>query len=647
MLFIFQGRLCPLARALAGLACLAPVTIHAQQLAANTQAVPSLAPVTVTATLREEDPRTAPASVTVIDREELEKRNPTDLLDAVRGEPGVTLSPRQVGGRKTISLRGMEGKHVLTLIDGRRISPTDDVVGHSDYQYGWVPMSAIERIEIIRGPMSTLYGSEALGGVVNLITREPTDHWEGEASLTGSTNLGGESATGGSAAVYAAGMVGERIGLRINAAHAETPDVADADDSRYSEIEGSKIDTAGLGLSFKINANNTLRADYQQGREKRHYDDVARSGAEYKNRYTLVRKHGGVSWHADYDRWQGVLRAYGSSIDITNSRSNGQSATRPQYLEDKVLDGHVSTTLGLHTLTAGGEMRRETLENDGLIGGKDHADHKAIFLQDEIALTQSLTLTGGVRYDHHSQFGTEYSPRAYLVWEAGNGLVIKGGYGHAFKAPTLKQVSPNYVGAEGPHTFMGNGDIKPESMDSFELSADWAFDNLDLRAGIFHSEVRDLITYRLLQQIGPRRIYQYDNVDKARISGIEAGYSWSFAPGWSWATDITALRTRDRSTGDELSYRPKLSLTSRLDWTGPNGWSARLGLERVGSQHADDSRLPGYNLWNASVSKAFGERYTVQLAFENIGNVRLADVSQDFGYAERGRMVSLNLRARF
>jgi outer membrane receptor for ferrienterochelin and colicins len=184
-------------------------------------------------------------------------------------------------------------------------------------------------------------------------------------------------------------------------------------------------------------------------------------------------------------------------------------------------------------------------------------------------------------------------------------------------------------------------------MDSFELSADWAFDNLDLRAGIFHSEVRDLITYRLLQQIGPRRIYQYDNVDKARISGIEAGYSWSFAPGWSWATDITALRTRDRSTGDELSYRPKLSLTSRLDWTGPNGWSARLGLERVGSQHADDSRLPGYNLWNASVSKAFGERYTVQLAFENIGNVRLADVSQDFGYAERGRMVSLNLRARF
>ncbi|MDQ1260010.1 MAG: outer rane receptor for ferrienterochelin and colicin, partial [Pseudomonadota bacterium] len=122
---------------------------------AQAQTLPS---VTVTATLSEQDARTAPASVTVIDREELDARNATDLLDAVRGEPGITLTPRQVGGRKTIALRGLEGKHTLTLIDGRRITASDDVVGHSDYQFGWLPMSAIERIEVIRGPMSSLYG---------------------------------------------------------------------------------------------------------------------------------------------------------------------------------------------------------------------------------------------------------------------------------------------------------------------------------------------------------------------------------------------------------------------------------------------------------------------------------------------------------
>ena len=115
--------------------------------------------VTVTATMTEQDARTAPASVTVISAEELAEKNAGDLLDAVRGAPGITLQGRQVGGRKTLALRGLEGKHTLTLIDGRRISASDDVIGHSDYQYGWLPMSAIERIEVIRGPMSALYGS--------------------------------------------------------------------------------------------------------------------------------------------------------------------------------------------------------------------------------------------------------------------------------------------------------------------------------------------------------------------------------------------------------------------------------------------------------------------------------------------------------
>ena len=143
--------------------------------------------VTVTATGHEEDALTAPASVTVIDREHIQNRASDDLLDAVQDTPGLSLSPRQAGGlsprqaggRKTFSLRGMNDAHTLMLVDGRRISATDDVVGHSDYQYGWVPMSAVERVEVIRGPLSALYGSEALGGVVNVITRWPTDKWEG------------------------------------------------------------------------------------------------------------------------------------------------------------------------------------------------------------------------------------------------------------------------------------------------------------------------------------------------------------------------------------------------------------------------------------------------------------------------------------
>ena len=210
-------------------------------------------------------------------------------------------------------------------------------------------------------------------------------------------------------------------------------------------------------------------------------------------------------------------------------------------------------------------------------------------MQDEIALTHTLMLTAGLRADNHQLFGSELSPRAYLVWEASPALVVKGGFGHAFKAPTLKQISPNYVGAEGPHTFAGNADVKPESSNSFEIGADWQVaPNWSLRATAFNTEVKDLITYRLLRTEGVRRFYQYDNVDAARIRGLEAGVVWDVTRQWSWSNDITLLNTRDKTTGKRLADRPSSSLTSRLEWKDATGWSARVGAEFIGSQTATD-----------------------------------------------------------
>lgn len=335
----------------------------------ETSATPQLAPVTVTATMNEHEVRTAPASVTVIPRAELEVRNPDNLLDAVRGEPGVTLSPASLGGRKTISIRGMEGRHVLTMIDGQRISATDDAVGHSDYQYSWLPMSAVERVEIIRGPMSTLYGSEALGGVVNLITRRPTDHWEGSVSLKGTMPLGGSNTDpGGSASFYAAGPAGERLSLRAYGVLDSQASVANPDDKRVSEIEGSTNQMGGLGATLKLTTEQNLDFNFRQGHEERFYD--ALSGAkEYENRYEIDRTQADIAWRGDFGAWRGQLRVYQSEIDIRNSRSNGVKSLSANLLRDRVIDGNASTTFGSHTLTAGSEWREEYMKTVTLQGG--------------------------------------------------------------------------------------------------------------------------------------------------------------------------------------------------------------------------------------------------------------------------------------
>ena len=525
--------------------------------------------------------------------------------------------------------------------------------GHSDYQYGWLPMAAVERVEIIRGPLSALYGSEALGGVINLITKKPKDRWMASIGLSGATGLDSDTAADAlRTSVYAAGPLGEQFNLAINAEKSYQGSTVLPEDRAQSEIEGNRTRSLGLTASWQPVAGHEVEFGVQDGLEKRDSDDINRTPTYYHNRYELDRTQKHASWNADWGNgWRSQLRAYRSDISIRNFRNNGVAATRPQDMRDSVVDGHASTRWGSHQITVGGEWRKEELVNAGLKNGQDEATHKALFVQDEFALGQNLMATLGLRGDHHEIFGSEVSPRAYLVWEASPNLVVKGGYGHAFKAPTLKQISPNYVGAEGPHSFLGNGNIQPETSNAFELGANWqAAQQLALRATVFHTEVKQLITYRLLQKIGPRSIYQYDNVDAARIQGLEAGFTWDITPRLQWNNDATWLHTRDKTTGQQLNDRPRVAWNSTLVWQVQQ-WRTQLGAETTGKQQSASGKLPAYTLWNASVGRAWklgGERQLhLSTGIQNLGNVRMQEESPNFGWAEQGRRFFVNARMDF
>ncbi|MQU03899.1 TonB-dependent receptor plug domain-containing protein [Pseudomonas sp. FSL R10-2245] len=157
--------------------------------------VVELASTVVSATSTERTLKDAPASVAVITGEALSKRPVRNLEDALRGSEGLQFNG--VGmSRRGVSIRGMSSEHTLVLIDGKRISPSSGAIAHSDFDLGWIPVEAIERIEVVRGPMSSLYGSEALGGVVNVITRKATDTWLGSGFVDGGVRedgLGGQT----------------------------------------------------------------------------------------------------------------------------------------------------------------------------------------------------------------------------------------------------------------------------------------------------------------------------------------------------------------------------------------------------------------------------------------------------------------------
>ena len=153
-----------------------------------------------------------------------------------------------------------------------------------------------------------------------------------------------------------------------------------------------------------------------------------------------------------------------------------------------------------------------------------------------------------------------------------------------------------------------------------------------------------------VQQVGTRRTYLYDNVDAARIQGLEAGFTWAITDALRWSMDATLLRTRDKATGERLSDRPDTSVASRLAWRVA-GWDAQLGAEYTGRQTSSGQRLPAYTLWNASVGRAWAlgahQRLNLRAGLENLGDLRLAEKSPAFGYAEQGRRVFVSARLDF
>ena len=623
-----------------------PALTLACLMASMAQAAPvtELNPLVVTASRSEHSLADAPASVSVITAEQIKARGAGNLLEALRGVPGLSLNGRQVGGRKTLSIRGAEDRHTLVLIDGRRISSTDDTIGHSDYQYGWVAMEQIERIEVVRGPMSALYGSEAVGGVINIITRKGGQQWHGGASVRG--ELGeGPAGDGHQMSASASGPLGEWFDLALGVEDRRRAPTPRPENKATSDIEGQDRQSGNLRLGFTPGEGQRLQLDMLRSEEtRRRHEQNTRLPARpyYLDTYDLQRRQDALTWQADWSLLRSELRYSEAEFEVNNKRSNNIAPTRPQRLEDRVWDGNLAFALGdSHSLTLGAERREEFLENAGLTGGSDSALHKALYVQDEIALADDWALTLGTRLDHHAIFGSESSPRAYLVWRASPELTIKGGYGEAFRAPTLKQISPNYVGAEGPHTFLGNADIQPETSRSWEIGADWRDEQSAYTATLFRSEIKDLIYYNLLRRVGPRSIYQYDNISEARIDGLEVALRRALGGGFSLASSMTWLDARDRDSDDKLTGRPEFSATPSLAWQ-QGAWGAELEWQYIGQQTLQNAagqlkRAPAYSLVNLSGSYRVDEHLTLRAGLNNAGDLRLEDKSELFGYVEDGR----------
>lgn len=630
-----------------------PISAHAQSEEGST----ALEPIVVTATSSERFLRDAPASVTVVTGEELRERPVRDLAEAIDGTPGVQLTGIGLG-RRGISIRGMLPEQTLVLVDGMRINNSASAVAHSDFELGWVPTEAIERIEVVRGPMSSLYGSEALGGVVNVITRRATDEWRSSFSTYGvltEHGLGGERYN---VSGYAGGpIIPGVLGLNLWGQFQGRSELTSADDERVSSMSDEKAFTGNATLTWTPDAQQRIDLSYGAGYEERWTDleGAGRFPTFYRSDDEIWRQRVSLAHEGNWDWGTSRMRIYSTTLERENARSDGAPPSGPQTFIDTGGDGQVSfSPLENHKITTGGEIRQERLEDPTVNhAGEAEQMHYAGFVQDEIALGGPFELVVGSRFDNHEQFGWHTSPRAYLLYHFNEALTFKGGAGAGFKAPTLKQLSPEYeaIAGGGRFTIAGNPDLEPETNLSYEAGFEYRQGIWSAHATAFHNDVKNLIQAICVERCtgAPGATWTYENVDEARIRGVEIGGGVELPWNMRFEANYTYLDPVDKTTGERLPDRSRHAANATLKWSPLENLTTSLRVNYVGEQKTttESGEQPDYALLSIYGDYALSEQASLQFGIENITDVRLADDTDDYSFADEGRRYFLGLRTKF
>jgi len=566
----------------------------------------ALGDVVVSASGFEQKITEAPASISVISREELQQKSFSNLAEALEDVEGIDV--RQGTGKTgglNISIRGMPSEYTLILIDGRRQNAAGNVTpnGFGETSTSFMPpLSAIERIEVIRGPMSTLYGSDAMGGVINIITRKVGKEWAGSLTLDHTYQENRDFGDASKASLYASGpLVDGLLGLQLRGSlyDRSASDLSFDNDTTVSRrgaspVEGRNSNVGGR-LTFTPHEDHDFALDIERGRQVYNNDNcqlgsldgtntgntapttgcgpTAPRASGYKDELRFEREQYALSHSArlGFGTWDSSLthsttETFGRTIPGRNAGGDiGQplpsapwaivGADRELKTSNLVLDSKLVAPLGESHITSIGGQWWEAEMTDSLAQKDYEQSMWALFAEDEWRLRDDLALTLGVRYDDHETFGGHVSPRAYLVWNTTDHWTLKGGVSRGYKTPDLNDLHDgiNGITAQGRAVTVGNPDLKPETSTSTEIGA--YFDSLSgfkANATLFHNKFKDKIA------AGPNIVDHplclgnqavngsanpgcapLVNVDEAVTQGLELASSWQFAPGWTLSGNYT------------------------------------------------------------------------------------------------------------
>ncbi|PWC17752.1 TonB-dependent siderophore receptor [Brenneria corticis] len=596
--------------------------------------------------------------VSIITSEDIRKSPPVnDLSDIIRKMPGVNLtgnsSTGQRGNNRQIDIRGMGPENTLILIDGKPVTARNSVRygwrGERDTRgdTNWVPVEMVERIEVLRGPAAARYGSGAAGGVVNIITKRPTNDWHGSLSLY--TNQPEDSKEGDTRRANFSlngPLIDDVLTMRlygnINRTDADAYDINSAQNgSNAAGREGVRNKDINTLLSWKINPQQIVDFEYGYSRQGNIYagdtqnsnGNISPNGlveslyGQETNR--LYRQTYGVTHNGIWDWGQSRLGFYYEKTNNTRlpegttGRVEGMINDGTEYktsrLENYKANGELNIPFHLlveQTATLGAEWNSEELNDPASMTATDasgviidgqsmtnrsstnSAELSALYFEDNIEAVPGTNIIPGLRFDYHNKFGANWSPSLNASQELGEYFKLKAGIARVFKAPNLYQSTEGYLlatrgnGCPIGYTqcyLIGNEDLKPEISINKEIGVEFTHDGYDAGITYFRNDYKNKIVSGS-DVIGTAsngyNVLRWENGGKAIVEGLEANLVVPVVRDTlNWRTNATYMfNSKDKDTGNPLSIIPKYTVNTMLDWQVTEDLSANVAWTLYGRQ---------------------------------------------------------------
>ncbi len=628
----------------------------------------TLPAIVVTAAKTEEAIKKEPQPVEVVTAEEIRRLGAYDTvtalgtaldLDLTSSHPSKTAMGGGMGGN-AVMLRGMNTNHTLILVDGKRLAGEDTNVTQNFYALGQLDVDRIDRIEIVRGASSALYGSEAMGGVINIITKVPARK-EMVVNVSAGTkeikngyhfDLGKEGRWSHS---FDASFIRRRpvayheTGKKMMSL-SETMEVPVITDGENVPDDGNRQMFHWTSLySFETAAQGKLRIDGGYLNENTRYrfadavmemplgkktlsipyfkdrsDRIRRKGADLSLQYT------GKTGKNEYSFSAGISHLKKDS----ESYNAGRSGTDKAEYTDSFLEAMDTVESGSHRVTFGGEYRMDRYNGSRLAkqsGGSLKMDSRsyqteAVYLSDLWQAGRRIFLSPAVRLEHNSRFGSYTAPKMGLTYEWNEHTRFKANYGKGFKAPSISEL---YIRMEnGEYVVLGNEALEPEKSESWDAGVEWERGRSFGKVTYFDNRVRNLIDYQ--KEEDDDRVFRYVNIDQARIRGTETEWGCRLNDRLLFTMSHVYLDAKGAKKGQpeaRLDSRAKNTFIAKFIYDDHQdyGWVGTLWDRFAGDYQFDGARY-SYALLNLSIRKKWSDSMSLSLSLYNLLDKEVDDL---------------------